>query len=140
MNLLTDAINVVIAFVLSAKNVKHKNLIENLIVVLFAKMPKITKKANGVEKPDKNQRKIDRFFSKGQNSSDNSSINTHDLVSSYYISEVAKKSGHEKCEEQACACEKRKLQQQLASSMEKLAQTKEAVSTCERIIKKRTES
>lgn len=86
----------------------------------------------------KDCKKITQFFSKGESSTvANIEKNQTDDISNFYKSSINGESKRNKCDDRACALEKRELEQQLAQSKAKLAQTKGAIDTCKRILQQK---
>lgn len=80
--------------------------------------------------------KITHFFSVGQSVANANNI-PRNKVNDFYASSVNHQLNRDKCGNQACARERKKLQQQLEESKEKKEQTKELIRTCEEIIEKK---
>lgn len=98
-------------------------------------MPKVTKKDAGEKGPNK---LITQFYRKSKTLPDINITNDHEnAISNFYTASVSAQLNRDKCEQETCAFEKQKLQEQLAQSKEKLQQTKEAISTCEQVIEQK---
>lgn len=90
--------------------------------------------------PKNTNKQITQFFRHGENSISTSSSVTNipkDVAASFYTSSARVQLHGDKCVQQACVTEKRKLLEQLAKSEEKVQQTKQAIRMCKQVIEEK---